>query len=556
MAANTNYNNVFDVCIVGAGPAGLATLSALHSPYSLEGGTMTESQKERALKYLKLLPKKSICVVDQAAGWMESWQTNFDTLSIEYLRSPALAHPDMFDPNALLSYAVRHGREEELLESGCGDMKKLFALGQSQIGLWKLPSTRLFVDFCLDLAKSLSHCFIGETLVTEINHLNDIRGKKERFRLALSNGMNIYATAVVLAVGAAGHPIVPTCIQRCPRVHHWTSLSTFTKRKEGINCPVMVVGGGLTAVQVALKQLNIAEKATSDSIGLGPQVILVSKRPLVEKHFDINVEWFDLRKANKCISDFYHHPMGKRSQALKEARRGGSVPPMYMMQLVQAEQDGRLLCLVGDIESDAYKTSNSPTTRVRVHHRASPKRNVDKPHHLNDTFNAVSLLQVKEIIVACGVHPDCKKPRSLTAMVHSKWPIQVESGLPCVTQDLRWKEGLDLFVVGSLGSLNIGPDAGNLMGIRRAAQIVANALGSRSWLRGSVLANPFEALEWSSDDDSIQSDEEADDYRVYKELLDVPSSTDDTDVESFSDSSTLTASGLVRLAPHASAPHH
>jgi len=27
----------------------------------------------------------------------------------------------------------------------------------------------------------------------------------------------------------------------------------------------------------------------------------------VEKQFDINVEWFDQRTANKCMSDFYGH---------------------------------------------------------------------------------------------------------------------------------------------------------------------------------------------------------------------------------------------------------
>jgi hypothetical protein len=68
----------------------------------------------------------------------------------------------------------------------------------------------------------------------------------------------------------------------------------------------------------------------------------------------------------------------------------------------------------------------------------------------------------------------------------------------------------NFFVVGSLGALGIGPDAGNRMVIRRAAQLVANALGCRSWLRETVHVNPFEALagqDWSdsSDDESVSS---------------------------------------------------
>ena len=75
-----------------------------------------------------------------------------------------------------------------------------------------------------------------------------------------------------------------------------------------------------------------------------------------------------------------------------------------------------------------------------------------------------------------------------------------------MTQDLRWKEGLDLFVVGALAALNGGPDAGNIMGMRRAAQFVANSLDCHSWLRETALVNPFEAF--MDDDDSSDSDDD------------------------------------------------
>ena len=490
----------FDVCIVGAGPAGLASLSALHSPYSLDGSTLTESQKERALKTLKNQKQRKVCVVDSGENWLQAWQSNFARLGIEYLRSPALAHPDLFDPLALLSYAVRHNREDELLESGCGDIKKLLALGQSQIGLWELPSTKLFVDFCLDLAKELPHSFVGGVSVVVIEKDKD---SNKGFRLELSNGRVIRAGSVVLAVGTSGNPIVPNGIQNSPHWRHWTEpLTLEVSNDDSDNLPVMVVGGGLTAVQVALQELENSLSSNPETTGNHPRVILVSKRPLVKKHFDIDVQWFDHRTTNKCMADFYHNPMSERKRALREARRGGSVPPLYMEQIRQAEEDGMLLCLVGEIECGSENDSKNGKL-VCVHHL--PDR-----HEPNDD-TSMSLFEVKEIVVACGMAPDCKKAGSLTSMIQSKWPTKIESGLPCVTQDLRWKEDLDLFVVGSMGALNIGPDAGNLMGIRRAAQIVANALGCRSWLRESVLANAFEALNWSdSDSDSDDDDDDFD----------------------------------------------
>lgn len=171
------------------------------------------------------------------------------------------------------------------------------------------------------------------------------------FCVALSNSQILRAKSVVLAVGTNGHPSVPRGIQNSQHWRHWTQPVDFVRNVENdAHLPVVVVGGGLTAVQVAMQELETSLVKNPDSIEKRPRVILVSKRPLVEKHFDINVEWFDLRKTNKCMADFYHNPMSERKKALRDARRGGSVPPIYMEQIRKAEEDGMLLCLVGDIE--------------------------------------------------------------------------------------------------------------------------------------------------------------------------------------------------------------
>ena len=95
--------------------------------------------------------------------------------------------------------------------------------------------------------------------------------------------------------------------------------------------------------------------------------------------------------------------------------------------------------------------------------------------------------------------------------VVQKWPVPVHGGLPLLTEDLQWnkKTHPNLFVVGALAALQMGPDAGNLMGLRRAATVVANALECRCWLREKSLANPFEAL---FDDDSDTESESDDSY--------------------------------------------
>lgn len=561
-------DTVYDVCIIGAGPGGLATLSAIYSPYALDR-SMAENQKESAARRLEQQrqqqgrghQRKKVCVVDNHSAWLESWSNNFNMLSIDYLRSPVLAHPDMFDPNALLSYAVMNHRDEgELLESGCFDIKSLLGLGQSQIGLWKLPSTALFYDFCMNLSKSneLSHTFIGNSYVVDMNQNDD-----KCFQLTLSSrndvvdgmkqkSIHISAKSVVLSMGPIGRPIVPSFVKKIPQWRFWNqrpqkqSSPSFvvpaqdeekeedeaTSKKKKLPV-VVVVGGGLTAVQVALKEVR---KYHQDTTTKGPRevkkrkrssrprVLLISKRPLAEKHFDINIEWFNRRIANKCMADFYNHPMEERKAALRDARRGGSVPPLYMRQIEKAEQDGYLKCLVGHVKvcDDLPNSKNDngvENENARLIHIyetivdkskkkvADDKEDADADNG-DSTKNSSSFSSfwVDEVIVACGIEPNCdaeeSSSSSLIGKIQSKWPTRMEGGLPCVTQDLRWKDGLDIFVIGSLGALNIGPDAGNLMGIRRAAQLIANALGCRSWLREKVLSNRFDALLGSDSDDS------------------------------------------------------
>merc|ERR1712151_1124949 len=85
------------------------------------------------------------------------------------------------------------------------------------------------------------------------------------------------------------------------------------------------------------------------------------------------------------------------------------------------------------------------------------------------------------IVSACGHRPDCARLPLLQALLKDS-PTEITGGLPHLSQDLQWGVHKQLFVIGSLATLQVGPDAGNLMGIRRAAQILTSTLGFRDWL--------------------------------------------------------------------------
>jgi hypothetical protein len=197
------------------------------------------------------------------------------------------------------------------------------------------------------------------------------------------------------------------------------------------------------------------------------------------------------------MSDFYHEDTADRLAALKQARDGGRVPPIYMRQVEHAQESGRLIRVVGE----GRYASEIPTEQSVV-------------ITVNDEEFCVD-----HVVLACGLEPNCLQ-NPVVKSVYDSWPIPMEGGLPSITEDLRWKQNLSLYVVGNLGSLNTGPDAGNLMGIRRAAQLVANALECRYWLRETALVNPFEALllgdeeSFNSDTDASSSSDEGDEGRV------------------------------------------
>ncbi|KAI2489865.1 L-lysine 6-monooxygenase (NADPH-requiring) [Fragilaria crotonensis] len=324
----------FDVVIVGSGPAGLACLSGIQEQYSYD--TLTEAQKLRAEKHCpcgarKKKKKQRVAVIDPSPQWMTQWRQHFSTLGITVLRSPALAHPDLFDSNALLAFATRHGRSSELIESGCGDMASLIPLGQTQVGLWKLPTASLFLDFCDDMTKRLPHGYICDSVV-DISKESDNDEDEEFFHVMLESGNFVGAKAVILATGVVGYPSIPDGLKNAPNVISWTQLDSLLlsnqrNPKNQTTKPitrVLVVGGGLTAVQAALKCCSSSGSSSSGNTRM--VVTLCSRRPLTERHFDLSLDWFDWRSSTKCMADFYNHDdYSQRLMTLRTSRGGGSV---------------------------------------------------------------------------------------------------------------------------------------------------------------------------------------------------------------------------------------
>ena len=339
----------------------------------------------------------------------------------------------------------------------CTDNKSVIYF---QVGLWKLPSTALFQDFCKDLARNLQHDYIKA-------YASDVtQDVGEGYIVSLKDGTEILSSSVVLALGQNGMQVVPNGLVGVPK----NVLMSWDRMKESLQPhheSALVVGGGLTAVQSAQYCLR-----------QGKKVVLCSRRPLVERHFDIDECWFDKRTANKHIAEFYHQNESERIRQLREVRGGGSVPPLYMDDLRKWEKNGQLI-VVNQVDPGYICRTEDGKLLIDIGNEVK--------------FDCV--------VLACGVKTNCIM-NPLVKRVHENFPIEIVEGFPNISVNLEWSK--NLYVVGALAGLNVGPDAANIMGARRAATIVANAIGSKNWLRQNdgALSNKFGAFACLDDDDS------------------------------------------------------
>lgn len=483
-----DMSDSFDVCIVGAGPGGLAVLSACLEPYSLD--LLGDKQQGRAAHALGLQQKNCagrirtprVCVVDPEP-WLSTWRQRFRNVGIEWLRSPTIAHCDTFDASAMLAFAGKNNRTNELMNSGCVD-KKLMHLAEASDGSWHLPSNQLFLDFCDDLVSRSPHEFVK-------GRANSIQSANEEFIVGLDDGRELRSATVVLALGVPGPPVIPASIAHLPSHLMFHSDDRSGKRLrelgKGGAKRILVLGGGLTAVQVAL--LGVKKKC---------EVILCSRRPITSRHFDIDKGWFDRREAARHRFEFLSLPMEERLAMIKQTRGGGSVPPLYMDQLRCAEAGGHLRVKVSEVEVSEV-LDNAVDVKVDG-----------------------SIERFDVVVSACGHRPDCTQLPLIQSLLKDS-PTQITGGLPHLSQDLQWGSHERLFAIGALASLQVGPDAGNIMGIRRAAQLMTSAMGFRDWLhehgtedspnnqtslKQNIRGNPFTLLQEDNEESETEAEEE------------------------------------------------
>ncbi|KKY15124.1 putative fad binding domain-containing protein [Diplodia seriata] len=494
MDSPTRESTIFvhDVVIIGSGPCGLAVASRLceHTPSAIftdeehqryhwirkHGARMSIKNKKSgqiAQAAPRLGRRYSTLVLDATGDqWMNRWNKLFKTFEIKNLRSPMFWHVDPSDRDGLLAYTHEQRRENELVEIrecvGKEISKHLrkkrtkTRKAHSEVEIderdrkdYFTPSLPLFSEHCECIVDryGLRDGLIQQEQVQDIEYgcVGDVSDVDKIFTVRTNKGVH-HARTVVLAVGPANAPNIPDTdpMQGSRQMCHTMQIQQFpdpvvsAKIKAKKETNVMVVGGGLTSAQIS--DLAIRKGVT--------KVWHLMRGPCKVKPFDVDLAWMgkyrNLEQAKFWTADTDE----ERLEQIKSARGGGSLnPPFHKILKQQIARGSVSLHTHTVLESKSYDASTQ-TWMVKTEPRIP------------------ELPPIDYIYFATGIQTDFATLPCLKSM-NRDYPIHGHGGLPCLNEDLMWKDGVPLFVTGRLAGLRLGPAAGNLGGARVGAERIA-----------------------------------------------------------------------------------
>jgi cation diffusion facilitator CzcD-associated flavoprotein CzcO len=287
------------------------------------------------------------------------------------------------------------------------------------------PTASLFQEFCQDLVQKWD---LGEWILP--HRVTRIRSLSSCFELILDNETAVIARRVVVATGS---PLLclPDWVKTSDRICHsqYVDLNSFKCKPSD---RILIVGGGLTAGHLAIGALS-----------LGCQVTMVTRRPLRERFFDTDPGWL----GPKYLRGFQAEPdWNRRWSMIQSARDGGSLTPELFSQV---KQNHHALDLLENCQVRQIQWCHAPPPRWQV-----------------IVEGGVSL-EADYIWLATGYRFDVEMDPLFQDLL-VQHPTQVVGGLPVLQEDLRWP-GCQLYVMGGLAALHLGPTARNLSGARAAS---------------------------------------------------------------------------------------
>ena len=361
---------------------------------------------------------EDIRIFDPAPQLLAQWRKRTAATGMQFLRSASVHHVDV-DPWSLDKFAG--GRKgKRTAKNG------LFAPPYSR------PALELFNAHCDHVIETygLKPLHISERVTS-------CEASDDSVALTTELGHSIVAANMVLAIGGSEEPARPAWAQiddsRITHVFETSPNASLATSSES----VAVIGGGITAAQVALRLA---------SEGGNPD--LISRHPLRQHQFDSDPGW--LGPKNMKYFSREKNP-NKRRMIITKARHRGSVPPDVKRALHRSCQQGDVQWHENEVES-LRATSTALELRLK---------------------NG-SQLNVRRVILATGFQSKRPGGSMIDKLVEKASLPCAECGFPIVDRALRWHPRI--YVTGPLAELEIGPVARNIVGAQRACDRIMTVL--------------------------------------------------------------------------------
>lgn len=360
-------------------------------------------------------------------GLLEAFRQKCEQCGMAELRSPYVHHVDT-DPFSLRDFARARGREDELVSSTVGAER---------------PTTSLFFDHAAwvcnryDLESSLVNARV--TAIEPGSWSVDIETTAGRRTTEYC----------FLAIGHGGSFTYPTWAADIhstePVTHVWEP--GFDPASIDQAATVGIVGGSITAAQLAT---TLAQP--------GREVVLFARSPFRVEALEASTDWMHFSGA---IEELHAHPPGSsaREELVSDARHDGTMPPYVFRRLQRALERGEV-----ELERSEIAVATEAGGTVVV------------------TCRDGRAFCLDELICATGFG----SPYDGELFRHLRGEPSLQTGYrgaPVLDDDtLRWvrQDGTlsRVAVSGAAARQVLGPFARNVIGARRAGELIAGFLES------------------------------------------------------------------------------
>ncbi|RSD25905.1 FAD/NAD(P)-binding protein [Mesobacillus subterraneus] len=367
------------------------------------------------LKNKKVLPE-GLRIIDPHDSPLFTWMKNTERIGMQFLRSPFVHHLDV-DPFSLIKFAGKQHKKRT-----------------DFYGVYKRPSLPIFNEHSLELFRDLRlmECWHQGS----VNWINRDAGS---WSVSTVSGEVVRSKNIVLALSVNEQLNIPDWADSIgddgKQTFHIFDRNVDLSR---LQAPVAVIGGGITAAHLVIKLSALYPG----------QVHLFKRHPFRVYDFDSDPGWLGPKKQTTyaMIKDYT-----ERREMIKQARNRGSLPKelFYRLKVLEKNQ----LIKVTDGEIINARRSEGPKIVLSTDQQE---------------------VKVRSVVFATGFKPSRPGGEWLETAIQRHALPCAECGYPIVSESLEWCK--NLYVMGPLAELEIGPIARNISGARQAAERIVRSV--------------------------------------------------------------------------------